>query len=74
MLEEFLVLERVIMQTLSFELQLVHPYVSGSAYFRELKGQIPKESLSDLRQAMCNFMNDRYSSFEIVLISCLLLS
>ena len=62
---EFLVLERVLLQTLSFELQLVHPYSSGSTLLRELKHQIPKESLADIRQAMCNFLNDRcVSAFD----------
>lgn len=62
LLEEFLVTERCILQSLGFDLQMVHPYHVSISQLKDLKASIPRELSSDLRQCVYNFLNDRYSA------------
>ena len=54
--EEVMTLERVLLQTIKFDLQVDHPYSSILKYAKSLKGEKPK--LQKMVQMSWTFVND----------------
>ena len=58
---KILLAERILLQTLCFDLQLVHPYRACLDKIRDkLKPYIPDECRKEFHQLTINFVNDRY--------------
>jgi hypothetical protein len=59
-----LLVERLVMQTLCFDMSIVHPYAASLELVKELKSQgiIHREHLAEIRQAAVNFSNDSLRS------------
>lgn len=55
-----ILVERLILNTLNFDLYVVHPNISGK--FKDLKNYIPDERKHDALQTAVNFVNDSYRS------------
>ena len=56
--EEVLTLERIVLQTIRFDLQVDHPYEHLLKYAKSLKGD--KEKLNKMVQMAWTFINDRF--------------
>lgn len=56
--EEVLTLERILLQTIHFDLQVDHPYGYLLKYAKSLKGD--KDKLQKMVQMAWTFINDRY--------------
>jgi hypothetical protein len=73
--EEVLTLERIVLQTIRFDLQVDHPYEYLLKYAKSLRGD--KDKLNKMVQMAWTFINDRFDSYfiviELILISIKLL-
>ncbi|XP_016410781.1 cyclin-K-like [Sinocyclocheilus rhinocerous] len=56
--EEVMVLERILLQTIKFDLQVEHPYQFLLRYAKQLKGD--KNKVQKLVQMAWTFVNDRF--------------
>lgn len=64
--EELMVCERVLLQTIKFDLQLNHPYQYLIKYGKLLKGE--KEKINDLIQKAWTFINESFMSTTLCLV------
>jgi hypothetical protein len=55
-----LVAERILLQTLCFDVQVTHPYVDAMKKIRILKPYIPQETQKEFHQVAVNIINDSY--------------
>jgi len=62
--EEIMALERVLLQTIHFDLQVDHPYASIIQYAKTLKGD--KSKLQKMVQMSWTFINDRHGAIQIM--------
>lgn len=59
-LEKVLIVERILLQTLCFDLLITHPYDALLRKIKALRPYIPAESRKDFHQACVDFINDSY--------------
>lgn len=59
--EEIMTLERILLQTIKFDIQLEHPYTFVLKYAKCLKGD--KNRLQKMVQMAWTFVNDRLADF-----------
>lgn len=62
--EEVLTMERIILQTIRFDLQVEHPYKFLINYAKRFKGN--KEKINQILQMAWTFTNDRYCSVILI--------
>ncbi len=63
--EEVLTLERIVLQTIRFDLQVDHPYEYLLKYAKSLRGD--KDKLNKMVQMAWTFINDRFDSYFILI-------
>jgi hypothetical protein len=63
--EEVLTLERIVLQTIRFDLQVDHPYEYLLKYAKSLRGD--KDKLNKMVQMAWTFINDRFDTYFILI-------
>ena len=81
MMDSLVAAERILLQTLSFDLEVIHPYTHLMTQLRSIKGYIPKERLKEFTDTSRSFINDSFVtklclkySPQYISASCMLLA
>ena len=80
MMDTIICAERILLQTLSFNLEIVHPYSSLTSKLRQIKSYIPRDRFKEINDTCKTFINDSFCTKlcliytpDIIAASCILM-
>ena len=80
MMDTIICAERILLQTLSFNLEIVHPYSALTSKLRQIKSYIPKDRFKEISDTCKIFINDSFCTKlclkytpDIIASSCVLM-